>query len=62
MRSVNEQFDFLNQREEMDKKRFEFSRKIVHLKIYRDLNPIMKDQYNDLYLDQKLEIEKNGDF
>jgi len=46
----------------MDKKRFEFARKIVHLKIFRDLNPKLKDQYNELYLDHKLEIERNGEF
>lgn len=40
----------------------EFARKIVHLKIYRDLNPKLKDHYADLYFEHKLEIERNSDF
>ncbi|EAS06871.1 hypothetical protein TTHERM_00725900 (macronuclear) [Tetrahymena thermophila SB210] len=62
IKQVYQHFEFLLDRDEMDKKKMEFARKIVHLKIFRDLNPKLKDQYNDLYLDHKLEIERNGEF
>ncbi|KAL4507070.1 hypothetical protein ABPG72_001863 [Tetrahymena utriculariae] len=62
IKQAYQHFEFLLDRDEMDKKKMEFARKIVHLKIFRDLNPKLKDQYNDLYLDHKLEIERNGEF
>lgn len=47
---------------EMDKKRFDFSRKIVHLKISRDLNPNLIDRYSSLYLDDKIDLVNDADF
>lgn len=39
------------EKNEMDKKRFEFARKIVHLKILRNLNPSWKDLHKEMETD-----------
>lgn len=56
IKMVHIESNLQQEKNEMDKKRMEFARKIVHLKILRDLNPDLRDQYADLYLDHKLEF------